>query len=68
MKKISYFIPSISCGHCAHTIKMELSELTGVKTVDVDIPTKTVAITFGAPATEEDIEKLLTEINYPPQK
>ena len=34
MEKHTFLIPSISCGHCVMTIKNELSELAGVKSVD----------------------------------
>ena len=59
-------VPSISCKHCAHTIKMELMELDGVREVIVDVETKDVKITYAAPADEEALRSLLAEINYPP--
>lgn len=68
MNNITYHIPNIHCMHCAHTIKMELSEYPGVKQVVVDIEKKDVSISFEAPATTEGIENLLMEINYPVQK
>jgi copper chaperone len=68
MSKIEYFIPNISCGHCVHTIKTELGELAGVSMVDASQETRKVSIEFQPPATEEQIEKLLEEIQYPPEK
>lgn len=65
METKSYRVPNISCGHCAHTIKMELADLDGVKSVAVDVDTKEVIVEFVAPATSEKIEALLKEINYP---
>lgn len=65
MTTVSYTIPNISCKHCVHTIKMELSELEGVRSVEADPQTKEAIITFDAPATEEAIKALLAEINYP---
>ena len=65
MKNILYKIPAIHCGHCSHTIKMELSELEGVESVQVDVAKKEVAITFESPASEQKIRELLIEINYP---
>jgi copper chaperone CopZ len=65
MTTVNYVIPNISCMHCVHTIKTEVSELAGVKTVDADPKTKQATIIFDAPATEEAIKKLLAEINYP---
>ncbi len=65
MVTVKYTIPNISCGHCVHTIKMEVGELAGVQSVEGDPATKQVEITFDAPATEEQIKALLAEINYP---
>ena len=65
MKTVTYAIPNISCMHCVHTIKNEVSELEGVKSVDADVETKSTTISFDAPATEEQIKALLAEINYP---
>lgn len=65
MKTITYKIPNISCGHCVHTIKMEVSDLQGVKSVDASADQKTATVTFDEPATDEKIRTLLAEINYP---
>ncbi len=65
MQTVTYSIPNISCMHCVHTIKSELSELPGVKTVEADQNPKRATITFDAPANEEKIKELLAEINYP---
>jgi copper chaperone CopZ len=51
--------------HCVHTIKTEVSELAGVKSVEADPKSKQATIVYDAPATEEVIKKLLAEINYP---
>ena len=65
MKTVTYTIPNISCGHCVHTIKSELSDFPGVKTVEADMMSKKTTITFDVPATEAKIKELLAEINYP---
>lgn len=66
MKTVTYKIPNISCGHCVHTIKTEISELEGVKAVDANPTTKMAVISFDDPATEEKIIETLKEINYAP--
>lgn len=68
MSTVTYNVPKIHCGHCVHTIKMELSDLAGVQEVSADVNTKKVVVTYDAPASEEKIEALLAEINYPAQK
>lgn len=65
MTTVTYSIPNISCGHCVHTIKSEVSDLPGVKAVEADETSKKATITFEPPASEEKIKSLLAEINYP---
>lgn len=65
MTTVTYTIPAIHCGHCIHTIEMEVGELQGIQAVKADQNTKKVQITFDAPASEEKIKSLLAEINYP---
>jgi copper chaperone len=64
----TFIVPNISCGHCTHTIKMELSDLAGVTDVQAEQDTKKVTVTWEEPATWDDIQALLEEINYPPQQ
>lgn len=68
MQTVTYKIPAISCGHCVHTIKTELSDLEGVERVDADQNTKSAIVVFDAPASEEQIKALLKEINYPAEE
>lgn len=68
MTTVTVKAPAISCGHCVHTIQNEVGELAGVKTVQATQDTKLVTITFEAPATQTQIEKLMAEIGYPVEK
>jgi len=68
MSTVTYTVPGIHCGHCVHTIKMEVSDLAGVQNVSADMNTKQVVISYDDPASTEKIEALLAEINYPVQK
>ncbi len=65
MTTVTFKIPNISCMHCVKTIKNELSELAGVKSVEASAENKEAAVTFDAPADEQKIRALLVEINYP---
>jgi copper chaperone CopZ len=65
MTTVKYSVPNISCGHCVHTIQMEVSEVAGVQSVKADQDSRVVEITFDAPATEAGIKALMAEINYP---
>lgn len=68
MKTITYNIPNMNCGHCVRTIQNEVGDLAGVQSVQASFENKQAVIVFDNPATEEQIEALLAEINYPPQK
>jgi len=65
MTTVTYSIPNISCGHCVHTVQMEVAEIAGVQSVVASEQKKEATITFGPPATEDEIKALLAEINYP---
>ena len=65
MTTVTLHIPNISCAHCVHTIKTEVGELPGVKTVEANEQTKVVTIAFDPPADRAGIEALLAEIDYP---
>jgi copper chaperone CopZ len=65
MTNLTLHVPNISCAHCVHTIKTEVGELPGVKTVEANEQTKMVTIAFEPPADRAGIEALLAEIDYP---
>ena len=65
MEKETFSIPNISCGHCVMSIKNELGEMDGVKSVDGSPEAKTISVEWQSPATLEKIKKTLKEINYP---
>lgn len=65
MENTTLNIPNISCGHCVNSIKNELIEIEGVKSVDGDPGDKTVTIEWENPATMDMIKDKLKEINYP---
>ena len=65
MEKKTFSIPNISCGHCVMSIKNELSELDGVKSVDGNPEAKSIDVEWDAPITEDKIIETLKEINYP---
>ena len=66
MTTVTYDIPRISCGHCVHTIQMELGELDGVAKVVATQSDQRVVVEFEPPATEDKLVAVLQEINYPP--
>ncbi len=67
MQTKTFTVPNISCGHCTHTIEMELGDLAGVQTVKAEVDSKNVTVSWDDPASWEKIEALLQEINFPPE-
>ena len=66
MESKTFTVPNISCGHCVHTVEMEVNDIPGVTSVKASEATKQVTVEWGDPASWEKIEALLVEINYPP--
>lgn len=58
----TYSVPQISCDHCVNAITSEVSKLSGVSGVTVDIATKTVTVVGEAPDT--DIVAAIDEAGY----
>ena len=65
MQSKTFAVPNISCGHCTHTIEMEIADIAGVSSVKADLDSRQVVVEWGEPATWEQIEAMLEEINYP---
>lgn len=65
MTTVKYTVPNISCGHCVHTIQVEVADIAGVQSVSADQASQVVEISFDDPATEDSIKALMADINYP---
>ncbi len=65
METRTYTIPAMHCGHCTHTIELEVGELAGVKAVKADMIGKSVTVSYELPASDDKIRALLAEIEYP---
>jgi copper chaperone CopZ len=68
MASKTFIVPNISCGHCTHTVEMEVGDLEGVTRVKAEQESKQVTVEWQEPATWEKIEAVLQEINYPPEQ
>ena len=65
VEKQTLTVPNISCGHCVMSIKNELSEMEGVKSVDGNPEAKSITVEWESPASLEKIKETMKEINYP---
>lgn len=65
MESTTLVAPDISCEHCQHAIEGAVGELTGVSSVKVDIPTKTIHVTYDPEkVTLAKIEEVLDDTGY----
>ncbi len=59
-------VPDISCEHCERTITNALTPISGVRTVNVDIPGKQVRIDYDeAKVSVDQMKDVLQEEDYP---
>jgi copper chaperone len=58
----TYSVPQISCGHCVNAITGEVTKLTDVEDVTVDIESKTVTVV--GDAADADIVAAIDEAGY----
>ena len=58
----TFSVPTISCEHCVNAITGEVTKLTGVDAVTVDVENKIVTV-VGA-ASEQDIVAAIDEAGY----
>jgi copper chaperone len=64
MAESTYTVKGMTCGHCVSSVTEEVSAISGVQQVDVDLPTGKVTITSDAPVAEEAVRAAVTEAGY----
>ena len=60
---VTYSVPAIHCGHCAMSIREEVSEVEGVENVDVDLDAKSVTIK-GLELDDDALRAAIAEAGY----
>lgn len=68
MESKTFKVPNIGCDGCVNTVKGELSDLEGVKTVVGVVDTKMVTVEYDAPTNWDIIVSTLEEIDYAPEQ
>lgn len=66
METKTVHVPNIGCNGCVNTIKLEVSDIPGVVNVDGQVAEKQVTVQWEAPATWQNIEAKMREIDYAP--
>ncbi|MBP2475928.1 copper ion binding protein [Crossiella equi] len=60
----TYTVTGMTCQHCVSSVTEELSEVTGVTGVAVDLPTGAVTVTSDRELTAEEVKTAVTEAGY----
>ena len=60
---MTYSVPRIHCGHCAAAIKEEVSSVSGVEGVDVDLDAKVVTV-HGEALCDQALREAIEEAGY----
>ncbi|HZU02983.1 MAG TPA: heavy-metal-associated domain-containing protein [Ktedonobacteraceae bacterium] len=65
MENTTLVAPDISCEHCQRAIEGAVGKLSGVNAVKVNVPTKTIAVSYDPQRlTVSKIEEVLDDIGY----
>ncbi|AGP53296.1 heavy-metal-associated domain-containing protein [Streptomyces rapamycinicus] len=63
MDEIRYTVTGMSCGHCVVGITEEVSQVSGVSEVSVDLPANEVTVR-GTTVDDERVRAAITEAGY----
>jgi copper ion binding protein len=64
MAEATYTVEGMTCGHCATSVREEVSELDGVRQVDVDVESGRVTVTSETPLATDAVAAAVTEAGY----
>ncbi|MYW95977.1 heavy-metal-associated domain-containing protein [Amycolatopsis rubida] len=64
MTETTYTVQGMTCGHCVGSVKEEVGDLAGVRTVDVDLATGAVKVTSAEPISHEAVKAAVAEAGY----
>lgn len=60
----TYTVTGMTCEHCVASVTEEIGEITGVRTVAVDLPTGAVTVTSDVALDEGDVRAAVEEAGY----
>ena len=61
--KLTYTVPGMHCGHCQAAVDQELSAVSGVESVQVDLDSKLVVV-VGEGLSDEKLRAAIEEAGY----
>jgi copper chaperone len=57
-------VTGMTCGHCVASVTEEISELSGVEKVDVELETGAVTVTSAEPLQRDAVDRAVREAGY----
>ncbi|MGC5025527.1 MULTISPECIES: heavy-metal-associated domain-containing protein [unclassified Tsukamurella] len=60
----TYTVTGMTCGHCASSVREEISEIGGVTGVEVNVETGAVTVASDAELTRDTVEAAVKEAGY----
>ncbi|MDG4828347.1 heavy metal-associated domain-containing protein [Solwaraspora sp. WMMD1047] len=60
----TYTVSGMTCSHCVQAVTGELTALTGVRDVRIDLPTGAVTVTSDAPLPLDEVRAAVDEAGY----
>lgn len=64
MSTSTYSVLGMTCGHCANSVREEVSALPGVTGVAVDLASGTLSVTSGSAVSNDAIRTAVEEAGY----
>jgi copper ion binding protein len=64
MSTTTFLVPGMTCGHCKQAVTTELTKITGVMSVDVDLDTKQVVVASESPVEWKAIVDAVDEAGF----
>jgi copper chaperone len=64
MSTATYTVVGMTCGHCVSAVTEEVSQVTGVTAVDVDLTSGGLTVTSDAPVEDTAVRAAVEEAGY----
>lgn len=64
MKKVTFSIPEMSCGHCTSSIEKGLTAIDGVLSVSSDLANKTTTVEFNESLTVPALVEAFDDLGF----
>jgi copper ion binding protein len=59
-----FTVTGMTCGHCVASVTEEVSDISGVTDVEVDLATGALSVTSDQPLSEADVKAAVEEAGY----